>query len=71
MYSLTPSMMNLTSATLLNLSLLTSDVYAILIGVLVFQDQVKINCFLIFIYFLAFFFIFYIFWNDCFWLNFI
>jgi len=41
MYSLTPYMMVLSSATFLNLSLLTSDVYAILVGIFLFDQKLS------------------------------
>lgn len=45
MYSLTPHMMVLSNATLLNLSLLTSDVFAVLAGVFMFGSTVRVqNC---------------------------
>lgn len=50
-YIITPVLLRIESATLFNLSLLTSDVYAIFIGVFLFQQ--KLNIF----YFLALFLI--------------
>jgi len=47
MYSLTPLMMSLASATLFNLSLLTSDAYAIIAGVVLFSQVPS------FLYFIA------------------
>jgi len=49
MYSLTPFMMMLGSATLFNLSLLTSDVFAILIGVYLFDSTPSSLYFLSFV----------------------
>jgi len=48
LYSLTPFMMILGSATLFNLSLLTSDVYAIIVGIFLFDSKPS------FLYFIAF-----------------
>ena len=50
LYSFVPILMQLSSATMLNLALLTSDVYSLLFGLFLFRYSVRRRAFCLFYY---------------------